>query len=338
MKKRTKIILGISGGLCLAGIGLMGIGIIAGGSDYLFQADLNKMDGSATTASMKKIEEQIQLDEFQAIDVDLDNYDFEIQTSEDEHYYLYCRFAGDREENPLSYDVKDNTLTLKEKDLKSDYFVNVELMNIDLMKNFLTEDESVEDMEEKVILYVPKDAEMTACKIDMSDNDLYLSGVKCDDMNIHLDYGDVTLENCIFKGGLLEVSDGDMEGTGISLADMAVTVSYGNMKLMESSLDNLTIKKSDGDFDANQLEILGNVELESNYGDVSVRLRKEQKDKISFDLDVSYGKINIDDSFAGAAIASSEDDEIDRFEYNAPDMVGILKVDVSDGNVKITAE
>lgn len=337
MKRRTKIIFGIVGGLCLAGIGLMGIGIATGGSDYLFRADLNKIDGSATTDSMKVIEKKIQLDEFQAIDVDLNNHDFEIQTSEDEHYYLYYRLTGDGEENPLSYEVKDSTLALKEKKLEGGYFV-IQLIDIDSLRNLLAGDESVEDIEEKVVLYVPKDTEINDCKIDMSDNDLYLNGLKCDTINIRLNYGDITGGNCTFKGGTVELSDGDMEGTGISLKDTTITVDYGNLILKESSLGNLKIQKSDGNFDADCLEVIGNVEIESDYGDISVKLREAQKDKISFDLDVSYGELKIDDSIQGAAIASSEDDEIDRFEYNAPESLGTLKVDASDGDIEIAAK
>lgn len=89
MKKRTKLILQIGGCMILIGLCLAGIGIAAGGKNYVLHTDLNKLDGSATEEQYKLLEEKTELGELQIIDVDLDNYDFEVRTSTDEKYYLY---------------------------------------------------------------------------------------------------------------------------------------------------------------------------------------------------------------------------------------------------------
>ena len=84
-------------GLCLAGIG-----IAAGGKNYVLHTDLNKLDGSATEEQYKLLEEKTELGELQIIDVDLDNYDFEVRTSTDEKYYLYYNLLSDSQKSGFS--------------------------------------------------------------------------------------------------------------------------------------------------------------------------------------------------------------------------------------------
>lgn len=332
MKKRTKLILKIGGSLCLIGLCLTGIGIAAGGKEYVLSADLNKLDGSATNGREKVLEEKIELDELQTIDVDLDNYDFEVQTSEDGTYYLYYSLLSNGEKSPFSCEVKDGAMKLRES--RESYVI--QLADIDFLINVFGGDTTRKAAEEKFILYVPENSELAACKIDVSDHNLYLNGLNCDDIEIDLDYGNLSTVDCSFNGGSVYVSDGDMEGKGITLADTEVSLNYGDMYLDESSLSNLKIQKSDGNLNADDLEALGNVTIESCYGDVSIRLKEEQKDKVSLNLKVSYGRINMDDSFSGAGLSLGDDENC--FEYNAPEMKGLLKMDISDGDAEIEVE
>lgn len=369
MKKRTKLILQIGGCMILIGLCLAGIGIAAGGKNYVLHTDLNKLDGSATEEQYKLLEEKTELGELQIIDVDLDNYDFEVRTSTDEKYYLYYNLLSDSQKSGFSYEVEDGTFTLREK-RESNGIVQV---NIDFLVDVFGGNTSRKDKEETFILYVPEDSGLAVCKINMSNSDLSLNGLTCDEIQINLGYGGFTMENCSSKGGLIHLSDGNMKAAGNALTDMEISLNYGDMHLDgdslsnvkidmsdgnmkgndisltdgeislnygsiyldKSSLRNSRIEKSDGDLSADELKVLGDVTVESSYGDVSIKLKEAQKDKISLDLGTAYGKIRMDDSFMETGFFSGENRNY--FKYVASNEEGILEINASDGDIEISS-
>ena len=69
MKRWVKAWLAAGVGCCVCGAVLLGIGAASGGSKYVKEADLNRMEGSAKRSDNEAVLEKTKLEDFDSVDI-----------------------------------------------------------------------------------------------------------------------------------------------------------------------------------------------------------------------------------------------------------------------------
>ena len=172
MKRGVKAWLAAGIGCCVCGAVLLGIGAASGGSKYVKEADLNRLEGSAKRSDNEAVLEKTKLDDFDSVDISMSDMNLQVVSSDDQFCYIAYQ-ASDQKKEPISYQVRDGKLTIHENsnDSKSYYHVDIGFLSGFLGGNPLTTDENV------VTLYVPE-------------------GQKWKMANIKSDMGNVLLNDC----------------------------------------------------------------------------------------------------------------------------------------------
>ena len=248
---------------CGVGVILYGAGSLLGGKEYVRAADLNRMSGTAMRDSEDNANKmpKTQIDDVSKIDVDFENIDFHIKTSDDEHYYLEYTLEGDEvgvgQKNPFTYEAVGDTLQLREQGgVASSRYVKID---IGALSDIITGQETRE-YENEVTLYVPKD-QMINGAIKMGDGDLEVADVKTEALKIASNYGDISLDGLTMKDSTVKSDDGDIEMTGMSFEGKNV--------------------------------------VNTAYGDVDVILKDETKDSLSISCETKYGEIETSKDLKG---------------------------------------
>lgn len=130
MKKTTRTLLGIGGAFCLIGALLFGIGFVSGGTKYVHATNLNAMNAQSDQDAKENhfTLEKTELSDFNSLNVSLKNSDFNIKESPNEKSYIEYMQETTKAKNPLSYSIKNNTLTLKENgNTGASYTVSVDI-------------------------------------------------------------------------------------------------------------------------------------------------------------------------------------------------------------------
>lgn len=151
MKRWVKAWLAAGIGCCVCGAVLLGIGAASGGSKYVKEADLNRLEGSAKRSDNEAVLEKTKLDDFDSVDISMSDMNLQVVSSDDQFCYIAYQ-ASDQKKEPISYQVRDDKLTIQENsnDGKSYYHVDIGFLSGLLGGNPLTTDENV------VTLYVPE--------------------------------------------------------------------------------------------------------------------------------------------------------------------------------------
>ena len=69
-----------------------------------------------------------QIDDFTKLNVDFENLDLDIRTSDDDHYYMEYKLEKNGKKDPLTWEDKDGELTLKESEGGTGgYFITYDL-------------------------------------------------------------------------------------------------------------------------------------------------------------------------------------------------------------------
>ena len=111
MKKTTRTLLGIGGAFCLIGALLFGIGFVSGGTKYVHATNLNTMNAQSDQDAKENhfTLEKTELSDFNSLNVNLKNSDFNIKESPNEKSYIEYVQETTKAKNPLSYSIKNNT-------------------------------------------------------------------------------------------------------------------------------------------------------------------------------------------------------------------------------------
>ena len=121
---------GIGGAFCLIGALLFGIGFVSGGTKYVHATNLNAMNAQSDQDAKENhfTLEKTELSDFNSLNVSLKNSDFNIKESPNEKSYIEYVQETTKAKNPLSYSIKNNTLTLKENgNTGASYTISVDI-------------------------------------------------------------------------------------------------------------------------------------------------------------------------------------------------------------------
>ena len=265
MKKTTRTLLGIGGAFCLIGALLFGIGFVSGGTKYVHATNLNAMNAQSDQDAKENhfTLEKTELSDFNSLNVNLKNSDFNIKESPNEKSYIEYVQETTKAKNPLSYSIKNNTLTLKENgNTGASYTVSVD---ISFLQPLLSGKNMASYMDEKanyknyVTLYLPKDKLLSSAKVNLG-------------------YGDFSLNNASLNTADITLDDGDFIADTITVNSGTISLSYGDCDFKKASLSNTTVKSADGDISMNNLYLSEKVKLALSYGDAML---KRQPDSTS---------------------------------------------------------
>lgn len=298
--------------LCVAGLVLSAAGYFAGGKDFTYASDHVYVSGGADSAKKNlAVMEKQQMDAFTKLNVDFQNFDLDIRTSGDDHYYMEYSLEKGGNENPLTWENKDGELTLQEASGgKGGYYISYDLGN--LLNH--TEPQKQEEIN-TVILYVPKETQFSEAKIQLSDGDLILDQGKFENFEADFGDGDVKIKDIqCTKKMQLKSNDGDVILEKADIADGIISLVDGDLKMNHSSLG-------------------GNVEIGSSDGDVFIQMENGSAAKTNIHLKTTDGDI-VTDNLPQGKSDSKEDTSV--YENKVDGATASLNVKCGDGDISLS--
>ena len=234
MKKSIKVLLSIALILCAVGALLIGFGIAKDGREGLRENVSN-----AHTYSQEKTPLDGDITE---LEVDFNFANLMIKPSDDDRYHLAYHIDSARETNPFSYDIENGCLHLQEADSDALFY---ERNAVDLLSFILEADDenAIENADSTVTLYVPKDA-LQSLDLQMEYGDLTLNDCTLNSIKGHLAYGDLYLTNAEWTAASFGLEYGDVDGTSLRCTGLTqLTADYGDVTLVQTTIpDTNTIQ------------------------------------------------------------------------------------------------
>lgn len=308
MKRWIKNCLVAGAGCVVVGALLFAVGFLNGGKNYVLAADLNQWKGSATKEDSTYGLEKTKIDDYSTLNVDLSSLNLQIVSSDDDSYYISYTTSDSKEKEPVSYDVKNKILTLKE-DSDSNSYTHID---IGFLTAFLSKDKDFTTDENVVTLYVPTDARFQSANINSS-------------------FGDILINSSCFESGKISSDDGEIFIKNSTLKDVTVSASFGDVKTYDSKIRACNFELSDGDFVAKDSEFTGENSISSSLGDIDIEAKKEQLLTLGFDASTSFGDIEVPDFLEGKL----HEEDADESSYQRSGKDGNLKLQADDGDIII---
>lgn len=296
MNKIAKTVLITGTALCAAGVVLSTAGYFAGGKDFTYTSDhMYVSGGNSSSRKNLTVMKKEQIDDFMKLNVDFEDFDLDIRTSDDDHYYMEYKLEKNGRKNPLTWKDKDGELTLEESAGGSgSYYITYDL-GIFSTHADLTEKK---DALNTVVLYIPEKAQLSEAKLQLSDGDLNVKELQCtDNMQLKSGNGDVTIKKAELADGQIALSDGDIQIDNSSFnGDMKINSSCGDvsveMKNGSAEKTNIYLKAADGDVDTEGLS-RGKTD---NEEDTSVYENKAGASAPTLNVECSDGDITLTES------------------------------------------
>ncbi len=308
MKRWIKNCLAAGAGCVVAGALLFAVGFLNGGKNYVLAADLNQWKGSATKEDSTYGLEKTKIDDYSTLNVDLSSLNLQIVSSDDDSYYISYTTSDSKEKEPVSYDVKNKILTLKE-DSDSNSYTHID---IGFLTAFLSKDKDFTTDENVVTLYVPENAKFQNATLNSA-------------------LGNILLNQVCFESGTVSSGDGDIFIKNSTLKEVAVLASLGDVKTYDSKIRACNFELSDGDFVAKDSEFTGENSISSSLGDIDIEAKKEQLLALGFDASTSLGDIEVPDFLEGKL----HEEDVDESSYQRSGKDGNLKLQADDGDIVI---
>ena len=163
MNKIAKTVLMTGTALCVAGVVLSTAGYFAGGKDFTYTSDhMYVSGGNSSSRKNLTVMKKEQIDDFTKLNVDFEDFDLDIRTSDDDHYYMEYKLEKNGRKNPLTWKDKDGELTLEESAGGSgSYYITYDL-GIFSTHADLTEKK---DALNTVVLYIPEKAQLSEAEL-----------------------------------------------------------------------------------------------------------------------------------------------------------------------------
>lgn len=312
MNKFTKFTLLTAVLLCIIGGILITAGIAGNGLNDLADATQNA-SGTLNGTSKEYRMNKTRLEDITNIQVELSNMSFQILPSDDDFCYLSYQTTGGKK-NPVSYEVKDGTLSLRENDRNISFSIGIDYSSLtDMLLGKKSDSDSYDYL---AVLYLPKETILKSA-------------------DIHLDYGDVIIRGLTADSFDVSLNCGDLNIRKLNADAFDASLDYGDATLKDCHLNNGTLKMSDGDTSVTGTLFTGKNIIESSYGDVSVTLDEKQKDTLGLSCSTSYGEINLPKSLQDSASRLTSSDDIQEFEKQGTDTSASFTVKCDDGDITI---
>ncbi len=269
----------INTSLCLmaAGVVLTIIGYAAGGRPGVVLS--NKGFVSTSEYTKPVVFEKKEIGTFKNVNLHLDSYaDVKILPSGDNKFYLEYQLDGST--SKPAHSISGDTFTFTQKS------------GIGPILSFRFERLSLD--EAYVNLYVPDDTKLNSFTLYNDSGDVSLKGLKSEDTEITLEYGDANIKDCTFASLSLTVDSGDTKLHNITADSLILTSEYGSADINNYSGKTAVITMDSGDVNMD-ISAIERLECDSEYGDIDVTL-PEDLAVYTFDLATDYGDIRLPDN------------------------------------------
>lgn len=309
MKKTNKRLLVAGGIFCVAGLLLFGVGVVAGGKNYIKTADLNRISGSAMMDSSDShaILSKTKIDAFSAVNIDLRNIDLEVKEAEDNDFYIAYNIETNDGMIPLSYQVQDHTLNIVEKKgHESSSYIHID---INFLQEMLGQSHVIENSN-KVTVYIPKENDMSSFSCKMG-------------------YGDLDIESLNAKQAVIQNDDGDVKIVRGRFKNLELKDDLGDLKIKDVIFANSQIEMADGDIQAENVTFTGKNEIRSSLGDITLSIPEKTLADLSVEAEAS--EINIPEELG--KVMTDEDDEQSVDSGNKAQ--NSLEIKSEDGDITI---
>lgn len=371
MNKIAKTALMTGAALCVAGVVLSTAGYFAGGKDFTYASDHVYVSGGNSSAHKNlAVMKKEQIDDFTKLNVDFENFDLDIRTSDDDHYYMEYKLEKNGRKNPLTWKDKDGELTLEESAGGSgSYYITYDL-GIFSTHADLTEKK---DALNTVILYIPEKAQLSEAEIQLSDGDLTVDKLFCKEADVKLSSGDLILtegeigdftaklgdgdfiadkfkadqmelknSNGIVKADSAELgaADIELEDGDLNMKELRCTDSFslksgnGDVVLKKAVLKDGEISLGDGELVMNNSSFGGDMDIKNSCGDVSVEMAAGTTENTNIYLKASDGEVDASGISTGGT--GSDGDEYSMYENKVGGSAPTLNVKCGDGDITLT--
>ncbi|MGE7915951.1 DUF4097 family beta strand repeat-containing protein [Lysinibacillus xylanilyticus] len=230
------------------GILLALVGYFSGGKWSFVLTD----EGIQVPKNNNLVNHSYELDDFTSINIVNDYGDVEIVTSN--RYALETNVV---EDDDITYNIKDNTLTIETKGKKKN----------GLQFGFGSFNTR------SITIYVPKDVKLKTVDIDSNFGDMTIRDLNYQQLNLIENYGDIIFKN----------TTGDKT---------AITQSFGDVKLQQFSSNGFVVESENGDINIDGT-LNGQSTITSNFGDTTLDLQNK-KSEIGFELNTDFGDLSVD--------------------------------------------
>lgn len=319
----------------LAGAGFIlgGIGIAAGGIVHgievgpqgirVYAPLLDKDSGKGSY-----VQKEESLEAFDSIQVDMEYADIRVEQSDTNAYELSYCLSGDQK---FQKDVTDGRLVLRRENKNTFHWF------------FMGIGSNSTDVEEYVVIRLPKDAELSDVRLHTESGDIVCENTRMDVLDITAEYGDVNLseiqaqnmqvdmesgklgmeqvqgDSCSVKneyGNLsfydlaftkelkAELESGDMKFRAVTVPMLDLKSSYGNVRGQQTEFGSLRMELESGDCRFQDI-LLDGCEIHASYGNVELELEKDLTE-YGYQLRTEYGNIEIDGKEMGEVYSSIE--------------------------------
>lgn len=272
-----------------------------------------------------------QIDDFTKLNVDFENLDLDIRTSDDDHYYMEYKLEKNGKKAPLTWEDKDGELTLKESEGGTGgYFITYDL---GVFRTHIEQTQK-EDAVNTVILYVPEKAQLLDAEIQLSDGDLTADQLLCEKMTAKLSDGDLMLDKGVFEKFEAKLGDGDMDVKELQCTDnMQLKSENGDVSIKKADLADGQIALDDGELQMGNSSFNGDMEITNSNGDVSIQMKNGNVDKTNIYLKTTDGDVDTRDLSRGK---SSNEEDLSVYENKVGASAPTLNVNSSDGDITLT--
>lgn len=311
MKKTNKRLLAAGGIFCTVGILFFGVGVASGGRNYVKTADLNRISGAAMMDSSDShaILSKTEINAFSSLNIDLKNIDLDIQSSDDDNFYISYNIETNDGILPLSYQVQNGALNIVEKKGHESYsYIHID---INFLQEMLGQSHVIENSN-KVTVYIPKKTDLSSFSCKMG-------------------YGDMNVESVNAQKAVIQNDDGDVTISGCSFEDLELSTDLGDLNIKDTALTDSQIKMMDGDVNAENVSFNGKSTFNSSLGDITLSVPEKNLTALSIQAEAS--DIDIPEKL-GSVMTDEDDNQLVTSEKKTQNS---LQLQSTDGEIRITA-
>ncbi len=311
MKKTNKRLLAAGGIFCAVGILFFGVGVASGGRNYVKTADLNRISGAAMMDSSDShaILSKTEINAFSSLNIDLKNIDLDIQSSDDDNFYISYNIETNDGMLPLSYQVQNGALNIVEKKGHESYsYIHID---INFLQEMLGQSHVIENSN-KVTVYIPKKTDLSSFSCKMG-------------------YGDMNVESVNAQKAVIQNYDGDVTISGCSFEDLELSTDLGDLNIKDTALTDSQIKMMDGDVNAENVSFNGKSTFNSSLGDITLSVPEKNLTALSIQAEAS--DIDIPEKL-GSVMTDEDDNQLVTSEKKTQNS---LQLQSTDGEIRITA-
>lgn len=311
MKKTNKRLLAAGGIFCAVGILFFGVGVASGGRNYVKTADLNRISGAAMMDSSDShaILSKTEINAFSSLNIDLKNIDLDIQSSDDDNFYISYNIETNDGMLPLSYQVQNGALNIVEKKGHESYsYIHID---INFLQEMLGQSHVIENSN-KVTVYIPKKTDLSSFSCKMG-------------------YGDMNVESVNAQKAVIQNDDGDVTISGCSFENLELSTDLGNLNIKDTALTDSQIKTMDGDVNAENVSFNGKSTFNSSLGDITLSI--PEKNLTSLSIQAEASDIDIPEKL-GSVMTDEDDNQLVTSEKKTQNS---LQLQSTDGEIRITA-